>query len=156
MSTPEDLISILVADDDEEDRMLFRDAFEESLLSNYDLRFVEDGEQLMDFLYRRGAYALPESAPRPALILLDLNMPRKDGREALSEIKSDPLLCRIPIVVMTTSGAEEDILTTYKLGVNSVIRKPGSFDDLIQIMRIIKEYWFGMVELPVQLPIYQH
>jgi CheY-like chemotaxis protein len=154
MSAFEDTITILVADDDEEDRMLFQDAFEESLLSSYDLRFVEDGQQLMDYLNREGAYGSPDSAPRPGIILLDLNMPKKDGREVLAEIKANPRLSCIPIIVMTTSGAERDILGTYNLGVNSLIRKPDSFDELIQIMRIIKEYWFGMVELPAYLTAY--
>src|SRR5215211_1811341 len=116
-------IVILLADDDEEDRMLAGDALEESRVVN-DLRFVEDGEELLDYLYRRGRYSEPGAAPTPGLILLDLNMPKKDGREALREIKADADLRRIPVVVLTTSKAEEDIYRTYDLGANSFITKP--------------------------------
>ncbi|MDZ7261448.1 MAG: response regulator, partial [candidate division KSB1 bacterium] len=123
MKTLKESITILMAEDDPEDRLLVKDAWEESRVLN-ELRFVEDGEELMDYLYRRGPYAEPARAPRPGLILLDLNMPRKDGREALKEIKADPELRRIPIVVLTTSKAEEDILRTYDLGANSFITKP--------------------------------
>src|SRR5678815_5280709 len=113
-------ITILLADDDADDRMMAADALEESRLAN-DLRFVEDGEELMDYLHRRGKFAEPDAAPRPGLILLDLNMPRKDGREALREIKAEPELRSIPVIVLTTSQAEEDIYRTYDLGVNSFI-----------------------------------
>ena len=119
-------VTILMADDDLEDQMLMRDAWEKSRLYN-DLRFVDDGEQLMDYLHRRGAYADPTDSPRPGVILLDLNMPIKDGREALREIKSDRELRHIPVVVLTTSKADEDIYRTYDLGVNSFITKPVSF-----------------------------
>ncbi|HEY2588161.1 MAG TPA: response regulator [Tepidisphaeraceae bacterium] len=140
-------ITILLADDDADDRMLTRDALAESRLAN-DLRFVEDGEQLMAYLRREGRFAAPESAPWPGLILLDLNMPRKDGREALREIKGDPALRSIPIVVLTTSKAEEDIYRTYDLGVNSFITKPVTFDGLVSVMRGLGRYWFEIVELP--------
>src|SRR6185437_11550778 len=140
-------ITILLADDDADDRMLARDALAESRLANH-LKFVEDGEQLMDYLCRRGNYASPEAAPWPGLILLDLNMPRKDGREALREIKGDPNLRHIPIVVLTTSKAEEDIYRTYNLGVNSFITKPVTFDGLVSVMRGLGRYWFEIVELP--------
>lgn len=140
-------IIILLADDDPEDRMLVEDAFIESRLAN-DLRFVEDGEQLMDYLYRRGRYADPTSAPRPGVILLDLNMPRKDGREALKEIKSDPKLRRIPIVVLTTSRAEEDVFRSYDLGVNSFVTKPVTFAAMVELMKTLGKYWFEIVELP--------
>ena len=140
-------ITILLADDDADDRMLTRDALAESRLAN-DLRFVEDGEQLMAYLYRQGRFVSPESSPRPGLILLDLNMPRKDGREALREIKGDPTLRSIPIVVLTTSKAEEDIYRTYDLGVNSFITKPVTFDGLVNVMRTLGSYWFEIVELP--------
>ena len=140
-------ITILLADDDADDRMLTRDALAESRLAN-DLRFVEDGEQLMAYLRREGRFNSPESAPRPGLILLDLNMPRKDGREALREIKGDPTLRSIPIVVLTTSKAEEDIYRTYDLGVNSFITKPVTFDGLVSVMRGLGRYWFEIVELP--------
>jgi len=140
-------IVILLADDDEEDRMLAADAMRESRVAN-DLRFVEDGEELLDYLYKRGSYAGPDAAPTPGLILLDLNMPRKDGREALREIKADPDLRRIPVVVLTTSKAEEDIYRTYDLGANSFITKPVSFDGLVNVMRDIGRYWIEIVELP--------
>ena len=139
-------VTILLADDDSDDRMLARDALAESRLAN-DLRFVQDGEELMDYLYRRNKYS-NEEAPRPGLILLDLNMPRKDGREALREIKSDPNLRHIPIVVLTTSKAEEDIYRTYDLGVNSFITKPVTFEGLVSVMRGLGRYWFEIVELP--------
>ncbi len=140
-------IVILLADDDEEDRMLAADALEESRVVN-DLRFVEDGEELLDYLWHRGRYADPGSSPTPGLILLDLNMPRKDGREALREIKADPELRRIPVVVLTTSKAEEDIYRTYDLGANSFITKPVSFEGLVAVMRDIGRYWIEIVELP--------
>lgn len=140
-------IEILIADDDAEDRMLIRDAFVESRLNN-NLQFVEDGEQLIDYLYNRGEFSDKNKYPRPGLILLDLNMPRKDGREALKEIKSEELLRSIPVVVLTTSKAEEDILKTYDLGVSSFITKPVKFDSLVDIMKTLNKYWFEIVELP--------
>jgi CheY-like chemotaxis protein len=140
-------ITILMAEDDPDDRMLTRDAFDEARLSN-DLRFVEDGEQLMNYLQWRGPYADPNDAPRPGLILLDLNMPKKDGREALQEIKADPELRKIPIVVLTTSKAEQDILRTYNLGGNSFITKPVTFEALVEVVKTLAKYWFAIVELP--------
>lgn len=140
-------IVILLADDDEEDRMLAADALAESRVRN-DLRFVDDGEELLDYLYHRGRYSAPGSSPMPGLILLDLNMPRKDGREALREIKVDPALRCIPVVVLTTSKAEEDIYRTYDLGANSFITKPVSFEGLVAVMREIGRYWVEIVELP--------
>lgn len=140
-------ITILLADDDADDRMMAGEALAESRLAN-DLRFVEDGEELMDYLHRRGRYASPADAPRPGLILLDLNMPRKDGREALSEIKGDPELRKIPVVVLTTSQAEEDIYRTYDLGVNSFITKPVMFESMVSVMKALGRYWFEIVELP--------
>lgn len=140
-------IEILIADDDAEDRMLIRDALMESRLNNH-LRFVEDGEQLMDYLRNNGIFANKEKYPLPGLVLLDLNMPRKDGREALKEIKSDPALRKIPVVVLTTSKAEEDILRTYDLGVSSFITKPVHFNSLVNIMQTLNKYWFEIVELP--------
>lgn len=140
-------ITILLADDDADDRMLAQEALSESRLVN-DLRCVEDGEELMDYLHRRGRFADPASSPRPGLILLDLNMPRKDGREALAEIKSVPSLRQIPIVVLTTSKAEEDIYRTYDLGVNSFVTKPVTFDGLVSVMKVLGRYWFEIVELP--------
>ena len=140
-------ITILMADDDPEDRMLTEEAFEEVRLAN-DLHFVEDGEELMDYLYRRGKYAALSTSPFPGLILLDLNMPRKDGREALREIKAEPALRRIPIVVLTTSRTEEDIYRTYDLGVSSFITKPVTFEGLVDVMKVLSKYWFEIVELP--------
>ncbi|MEZ4663993.1 MAG: response regulator [Caldilineaceae bacterium] len=141
-------IVILVAEDDPDDRLLVREAFEESRLLN-ELRFVEDGEELIDYLHRRNKYA-GENTPYPGLILLDLNMPRKDGREALAEIKLDQRLRRIPVVVMTTSKAEEDILRTYDLGVSSFIVKPVTFEGLVDVMHTLGRYWFEIVELPAE------
>lgn len=140
-------ITIVIADDDPEDRMLAEDALKGSRLVN-DVRFVEDGEDLLEYLQRRGKYSDPDSAPRPGLILLDLNMPRMDGREALQQIKQDPELRRIPVVVLTTSKAEEDIYRSYDLGVNSFIIKPVTFESLVNIMRVLERYWFEIVEIP--------
>ena len=140
-------IVILMADDDADDRMLTRDALEESRVLN-ELRFVEDGEELMEYLTRKGKYAEIKDSPRPGLILLDLNMPKKDGREALKEIKSDPNLRRIPVVIMTTSKAEEDIFRSYDFGASSFITKPVTFDRLVELMRTLGEYWVEFVELP--------
>ncbi|MBR8834529.1 MAG: response regulator [Stigonema ocellatum SAG 48.90 = DSM 106950] len=141
-------VRILMADDDEDDCMLTRDALAESRLTN-ELHIVKDGEELMDYLYRRGQYAQAHTSPRPGLILLDLNMPRKDGREALKEIKSDPHLRQIPIVVLTTSKAEEDIDNTYNLGANSFIIKPATFTALVEVMKNLGKYWFEIVQLPL-------
>jgi two-component system response regulator len=140
-------ITILVADDDADDRQLTRDAFAENHLVN-DLRFVEDGEELMDYLRRRGKYAADGVAPVPGLILLDLNMPRKDGREALQEIKGDPRLRTIRVVVMTTSKAEEDVLRSYDLSAASYITKPVTFERLVEVIRTLGKYWLEIVELP--------
>ena len=139
-------IVILMADDDADDRLLAQDALAECRLPA-DLHFVENGEELLDYLHRRGKYS-KANAPRPGLILLDLNMPRKDGREALREIKGDPDLKRIPIVVMTTSKAEEDIVRSYDLGANSYITKPVTFERLVELMKVLGRYWIEFVELP--------
>jgi two-component system response regulator len=133
-----------MADDDADDRAMAEEALRESRVSN-DLRFVEDGEKLLDYLHKRGAY---ENVPTPGLILLDLNMPRKDGREALAEIKQDPQLKRIPVVILTTSKAEEDMLRGYDLGAASYISKPVTFGGLVQLMQAIGRYWIEFVELP--------
>jgi CheY-like chemotaxis protein len=140
-------ICILMADDDADDRMLMREAMTEGRIAN-DLCLVEDGEELMDYLLRRGRYVDPNSAPSPGLILLDLNMPRKDGREALAEIKATPGLRRIPIVVLTTARAEEDILRSYDLGVSGFVVKPVTFQALVNTMKAVGKYWFEIVELP--------
>src|SRR5205085_3678245 len=128
-------------------RELTREAFEENHLAN-DLRFVEDGEELMDYLRQRGRYAAPGAAPVPGLILLDLNMPRKDGREALQEIKTDPRLRNIRVVVLTTSKAEQDVLRSYDLSAASYITKPVTFERLVDVVRTLGKYWLEIVELP--------
>jgi CheY-like chemotaxis protein len=140
-------VVVLVADDDPEDCMFIRDAFKEGLLVN-GLRFVEEGEELMDYLRHRGKYRDHSASPRPGIILLDLNMPKKDGREALKEIKSDPDLKGIPVVILTTSREEEDILRSYDLGANSYITKPVTFAGLVEAVKSLGKYWFEIVELP--------
>jgi CheY-like chemotaxis protein len=142
------MITILMADDDPDDCLLVKRAFKTSKLCN-DLRFVNDGEDLMDYLYQRGKYEEPDQAPRPGLILLDLNMPRKDGREALKEIRTDATLRDIPVVVLTTSRDEEDILRSYNLGANSYIMKPVTFEGLVGVVKSLGKYWFEIVELPI-------
>jgi CheY-like chemotaxis protein len=140
--------TILLADDDEEDRELARDALQDARLAN-EMKFVVDGQDLMDYLRREGRYADGSvDAPRPGIILLDLNMPKKDGREALAEIKADETLRRIPVVVLTTSKDEADVLSTYDLGVSSFITKPVTFAGLVEVMRTWTRYWFEIVELP--------
>lgn len=140
-------ITILMADDDEDDRDLTREALQNSRLAN-EMRFVVDGQDLMDYLRREGRYSDPTiDAPRPGIVLLDLNMPKKDGREALAEIKSDPRLRSIPVVVLTTSKDEEDVFRTYDLGVNSFITKPVTFAGLVEVMKTWQRYWFELVEL---------
>jgi CheY-like chemotaxis protein len=140
-------ITILMADDDADDRQLTKDAFEESRVAN-DLRFVEDGVELLDYLKRRGRYADPATSPRPGLILLDLNMPKKDGREALEEIKADPTLRTIRVVILTTSKAEADIYRTYNLSAASYITKPVTFEGLVEVIKTLGRYWLEIVELP--------
>jgi CheY-like chemotaxis protein len=141
-------IVILMADDDEDDRLLAADALKEARLAN-PLFFVKDGEELMDYLLMRGAYKPGgQPAPRPGLILLDLNMPRKDGREALGEIKADKTLRHIPIVILTTSRDEKDVFLGYDLGANSVIVKPVTFEGLVEVIKTLGVYWFEIVTLP--------
>jgi CheY-like chemotaxis protein len=147
MTRPTRPITILMADDDPDDRQLTLEAFTESRLTN-DLRFVENGVELLDYLYRRNKYAAPGLAPRPSLILLDLNMPKLDGRQALREIKSDPGLRSIRVIVMTTSKAEEDILRTYDLGAESYVNKPVTFQALVDVISTMGRYWLEIVELP--------
>ena len=139
--------TILMADDDPDDRLLTRKAFEAAQLTG-DLRFVEDGEELMDYLNRRGQYADPTTSPRPSLLLLDLNMPKKDGRAALVEIKSDPALRQIRVIVLTTSRAEEDVTRAYDISATSFITKPVKFADLVEMVRALGKYWLEVVELP--------
>ena len=141
-------ITILICDDDDDDRALTRQALEDAHISN-NLRFVEDGEQLLDYLHQRGEYSGETgAAPRPGLILLDLNMPKMDGREALQRIKEDPTLVDIPIVILTTSGLDIDIIRSYQLGVNSFITKPVTFSGLVEAMNVLGRYWLEIVELP--------
>ena len=145
-------VTFLIAEDDPDDRLLIREAFEESLLTN-SLYFVEDGVELLDYLHRRGKFTNPQDAPSADLILLDLNMPRKDGREALAEIKSDTSLRYIPVVVLTTSKAEEDIMRSYDIGAASYITKPVTFDGLVEAIKQLKQYWVQIVRLPNPEPV---
>jgi len=147
--------TLLLAEDDPDDCLLVRQALEKCRPTS-DLRCVEDGEELLDYLRRRGKYGDPKQSPRPGLILLDLNMPRKDGREALREIKGDPKLRAIPIVVLTTSKSEEDVARAYNLGVNSYITKPVRFAALVEVMQAIGKYWFEIVELPGRPKVNPH
>jgi two-component system response regulator len=147
MTNPVRPITILMADDDPDDRQLTKEAFEESRLAN-DLHFVEDGEELLDYLYRRGKYVDPTLSPRPSIILLDLNMPRKDGWEVLKEIKAEPRFRLIRIIVLTTSRAEEDVVRSYDLSATSYIAKPVTFEGLLEVVRALGRYWLEIVELP--------
>ena len=142
---------ILMADDDPDDFYLTRDAFEETgMLCS--LRLVSDGEELMDYLLRRGKFSNGADAPWPSLILLDLNMPRKDGREVLSEIKMNPDLRDIPVLIYTTSGEYEDVRNAYHLGANSYITKPTSFESLVEVMDTLGKYWLNIARLPSKSP----
>ncbi len=140
-------IHILIADDDEEDRMLIHQALLKNQVAN-PMHFVENGEEVLDYLYNRNQFSDNRDCPKPGLILLDLNMPKMDGREAIIEIKKEPALRSIPIVVLTTSGAEEDILRSYNLGVSSFITKPITFQGFIEVMKTLNQYWLEIVELP--------
>ena len=146
MSTQRTPITILMADDDADDRSLTQEALQEGRLVN-ELRFVEDGQDLLDYLRHAGKYAGTD-VPRPGLILLDLNMPRKDGRTTLKELKADPDLRQIPVVILTTSKADEDVYRSYDLGVNSYIVKPVTFEALVDVLQTLEKYWFEIVELP--------
>jgi len=137
-------INILMADDDVDDQILVKDAFEQARVTN-NLTFVNDGVELMQYLRREGVFA---EAARPDIVLLDLNMPRKGGREALGEIKADPVLNRIPVVILTTSDVEEDVLRSYHLGANSYIQKPVTFGRMVEMVAALGEYWIGVVRLP--------
>lgn len=139
--------TIVMADDDADDRLLVRDAWEQ-IQTVAKLDFVENGEQLIEYLHRTGRYSILKGRPMPDLILLDLNMPGKDGREALVEIKSDPEFRRIPVIILTTTDAEEEVDRSYQLGVNSFIVKPVSFGSLVSVMKTLSTYWFETVELP--------
>ena len=149
MEHPPQSAVLLLAEDDDDDFLLVQEALQESRVL-HELYRVKDGEEAMNFLLRRGPYQKPQAAPTPALILLDLNMPRKDGHEVLREIKSNPALRHIPVVILTTSKAEADIVCSYDLGVNSFIRKPGSFQGLVGALQALTHYWFKIVELPTK------
>jgi len=140
-------ITILMADDDEDDRLLTQDALAESRVLN-ELHFVEDGVELLEYLERKGKFEDKTLSPRPGLILLDLNMPRMDGREALQAIKANPNLKGIPVVILTTSKQEEDMVKGYDLGAASYITKPVTFDGLVELMKTLVKYWVEFVELP--------
>jgi len=146
---------ILLAEDDPDDVVLIRDAFNEN---RFECKFlsVNDGEELLDYLYVRGKFYDPSLCPKPDLILLDLNMPKKDGREALAEIKSDFMLKTLPIVVLTTSNSEVDVIRSYNLGANSYITKPMSYGDLIKVIGIMVKYWFQTVKLPPMEANHEH
>jgi CheY-like chemotaxis protein len=140
-------LTILMVDDDPDDFFLVRHALGDKK-GRIDLRLVEDGEELMDYLLKRGRFEGTVCAPPPCLILLDLNMPIMDGREALREIKADPLLRHIPVVVFTTSNDTDDILASYRLGASSFIVKPASYDRLVAVLASLVDYWVKSVELP--------
>lgn len=147
MIPPRQPITILMADDDPDDRLMTQEAFVECRVAN-PLRFVNDGDELLDYLRREGDFADAARFPMPGLILLDLNMPRRDGREALRDIKADPALRGIPVVILTTSKAEEDVLRSYQDGVNSFITKPVTFSALIEVVQALGKYWLEVVDLP--------
>jgi CheY-like chemotaxis protein len=139
-------MTILIADDDADDRMFLEQAMRQNGYDQ-DIRFVEDGEELMEYLKRQGRYD-EQNAPWPNMLILDLNMPRKNGFQALSEIKDDPKLRRLPVIVMTTSSADEDVVKTYNLGVNSFVTKPFNFNRLVEMVGTLKAYWMDTVKLP--------
>lgn len=147
MNVPKKTLIILMADDDADDRLLAQEAMHESRVLN-ELHFVEDGVQLLSYLRGDEHFSNRTLYPMPGLILLDLNMPKMDGREALAEIKADPRLRRIPVVILTTSKAEEDMVKGYDLGAASYITKPVTFDALVELMRTLGKYWVEFVELP--------
>jgi CheY-like chemotaxis protein len=140
-------MTILLADDDPDDCLLVRDALVAGSVVG-SLRTVGDGEELLNYLNRRGTFSAEGAAPRPGLILLDLSMPKKDGLRAIAEIKADPALRQIPIIVMTTSNQDEDVGRSYDLGASSFVTKPVTFEALVGVMKTIGQYWFEVVELP--------
>jgi CheY-like chemotaxis protein len=139
---------VIIAEDDPDDRLLIRDALREAASANVEVRFVQDGVELLDYLYRRGRYANGENAPTPELVLLDINMPKKTGLEVLEEIKHDEALRTIPVVLLTTSRSQEHIERSYELGGAGFVTKPASYSDLVDLMRSIEKYWFRTVQLP--------
>lgn len=142
---------ILMADDDEDDRLLAREAMAEARVPG-EFHSVPDGEHLLAYLYGRDQYADERRAPRPGVILLDLNMPRMDGREALRRIRSEPAFRAVPVIVMTTSRAAADVTRGYELGANTVISKPVSFEAMVDVMRAVGRYWLEIAELPAPPP----
>lgn len=148
MNKTKNAITILMAEDDPDDRLIIKDAFEEAHVCNT-IHYVEDGEELLDYLYSRGKYSWPNSTLQPGIILLDLNLPKISGQDAVREIKSNLNLRRIPIVIMSTSKREEDIRLMYDMGVNSYINKPNNFAVLVEIVRSLSKYWFEIVTLPL-------
>ncbi len=147
MNMKKNSVPILMVDDDKDDRIITEKALRKNRVIN-PILFLADGEELMDYLNRRGRFSDPNTSPRPCFILLDLNMPKMDGREALKEIKTNPAFKSIPVVILSTSNAEEDILRSYDVGANSFITKPVSFDGLVVLMESLKSYWLEIVELP--------
>jgi CheY-like chemotaxis protein len=139
-----DVVDVLLVEDDDGDVLMTREAFEHHKIRNH-LHVVQDGEEALEFLRREGRYT---DAPRPGLILLDLNLPRRDGREVLAELKADPELRVIPVVVLTTSEAEEDILRSYSLHANAYVSKPVDFDRFIDVIRQIDDFFVTVVKLP--------
>lgn len=146
MKHPSQLNTVLIADDDLDDCVLVKEAFGECG-QDFNLTFVHDGIQLLQYLRHQGAYADSDATQRPDIILLDLNMPLKDGHEALAEVKADPYLRSIPVVVLTISSREEDVLRTYELGGSGFIIKPTSLYDMVEVVKVLNEYWFEVVEL---------
>jgi len=147
MNAPRKTLVILMADDDADDRLLAQDAMHESRVLN-ELHFVENGVELLSYLRGDDGYSDRTLYPMPGLILLDLNMPKMDGREALAAIKADLSLRRIPVVILTTSKADGDMMKGYDLGAASYITKPVTFDALVELMRTLGKYWVEFVELP--------
>ena len=139
---------VIIAEDDPDDRLLINDALKEASKQPVEILFVQDGAEMLDYLYHRGKYRGNVGAPQPELVLLDLNMPKKSGMEVLQEIKSDPALRAIPVVVLTTSHAPEHIARSYELGGNGFVTKPDSYSELVELMKNIESYWFNTVKLP--------
>ena len=147
MKTKAEMFPIVMVDDDPDDRLLTEKALRANRVAN-PILFLEDGEELMAYLRKQGKYQAEDKQVRPCFILLDLNMPRMDGRKALSIIKSDPEFRKIPVIILTTSQAEEDVLRSYNLGANSFVTKPIDFEQLVNVMETVKQYWLEIVELP--------
>lgn len=141
-------VTILVAEDDDDDFLLIEEAFQDAQILNPYMR-VKDGAELLDFLERKEPYQEYKNSPLPSIILLDLNMPKIDGRLALETIRKNPKFKSIPVIILTTSKAQEDIIASYEIGANSYIRKPINFPDLIEVMQTFKKFWIEIVELPI-------